>query len=76
MINTNGQGKYLGINVNNYCIQQPQQQAAQQVAMAIQQQQPQYNQMQPNAPFQNIQVSDQQHPHHKQQPSRESSSHR
>ena len=38
MINTNGQGKYLGINVNNYCIQQPQQQAAQQVAMAIQQQ--------------------------------------
>lgn len=23
MINTSGQGKYLGINVNNYCIQQP-----------------------------------------------------
>lgn len=25
MINTNGQGKYLGINVNNYCIQPGQQ---------------------------------------------------
>ena len=49
MINTNGQGKYLGINVNNYCIQQPQQQHPGQVPMAMQQ--PHYNQAQQNAPF-------------------------
>ena len=36
-------------------------------------QQPHYNQMQPSAPFQNIQISDQHQPHHKHLPSRESS---